>query len=284
MNKMAFVPPQFKDFGKKVSDLLKKGYDFKNEFKIINKSSNVIIETSASHTKSLDGNCKITHTDKSIGGNVEVNVSSAGAASATNAKLTFDKLIPSGKVSISGNAAPSANLETTYAKDFFAGTLNLGSNFAGKNTATASGALGFDNVAVGGAASFCATSGTAQDYNVGAEYSTKDLTATMVTSNKTEDITTSFFQKMSSTFSVGTRLNIEGEAGSRTLAVGSDYTLDKSTNVKTSFDSNGIVNVNVCHILANPAAKINVAAQFDALSSDIFKANKFGIGVTVGDF
>lgn len=281
---MAFVPPQFKDFGKKVSDLLKKGYDFKNEFKVVNKSSNVTIETSASHNKNLAGNCKITHTDKSLGGTCEVNVSSAGSASDTNAKLTFDKLIPSGKLSVSGNAAPSATVETTYAKDFFAGTFNLSSNLAGKHSANASGALGFDNVAVGGAAAFCCTSGTVKNYNVGAEYSAKDLTASMVTSNKTEDITTSFFQKLSSSFAVGTRLNIEGEAGSRTLAVGSDYVLDKSTNVKTSFDSNGIVNVNVCHILANPAAKVNVAAQFDALSSDVFKANKFGIGVTVGDF
>lgn len=187
-------------------------------------------------------------------------------------------------MSVSGNAVPSATVEATYAKDFFSGTLNFGSNFAGKNVVNASGALGFDGVAVGGAAQFCLASGCAKDYNVGAEYTQKDLTATLVTSNKGEDITTSFFQKISSTFSVGTRLNIEGEAGSRTLAVGSEYALDANTTVKKSLDSNGIVNVAVSHTLANPAAKVNVAAQFDALSSDCCKANKFGVCITLGDF
>lgn len=283
---MAFVPPQFKDFGKKVNDLLKKQFDFKNEIKTINKSSNgVSIETSANQGKDgLAGACKINHKDKELGGEVEFNVSTAGNAGATNAKITFDKLIPSGKLSISGNANPSASVEATYAKDFFAGTLNASSNFSGKQGLNATGALGFDGVAVGGTASCCLASGTVKDYNFGAEYSQKDLTASLVTSNKGDDITTSFFQKLSNSFSIGTRLNIEGEAGTRTLAVGSQYQLDGATTVKNSLDSNGICNVAVTHVLTNPALKLNVAGQFDVLSSDCLKANKMGVCITMGDF
>lgn len=114
---MAFVPPQFKDFGKKVSDLLKKGFDYKNEVKVVTKSANgVSIETSAVHAKGVEGACKINHKDKELGGEVEVNVSSTGACSATNAKITFDKLIPSGKLSVSGNASPSPPLKLHTAK------------------------------------------------------------------------------------------------------------------------------------------------------------------------
>jgi len=283
---MAFVPPQFKDFGKKVNDLLSKQFDFKNEFKTVNKSSNgVAIETSANQGKDgLAGNCKINHKDKELGGEVEFNVSTAGNAGATNAKITFNKLISNGKVSISGNANPSATLETTYAKDFFAGILKASSNFSGKQSLNASGALGFDGVAVGGAAVCCLASGSIKDYNFGAEYSQKDLTASLVTSNQGEDITTSFFQKLSSTFAIGTRLNIEGEAGTRTLAVAGEYKLDGATTVKKSLNSNGICNVAVTHILTNPSLKLNVAGQFDVLSSDCLKANKMGVCVTMGDF
>jgi hypothetical protein len=283
---MAFVPPQFKDFGKKVNDLLKKQFDFKNEIKTVNKSSNgVSIETSANQGKDgLAGNCKINHKDKELGGEVEFNVSTAGNAGATNAKITFDKLIPNGKVSVSGNANPSATVEATYAKDFFAGTLNASSNFNGKQGLNASGALGFDGVAVGGTASCCLASGSVKDYSFGAEYSQKDLTASLVTTNKGEDATTSFFQKLSNTFSIGTRLTIEGEAGTRTLAVGGEYRLDSATTVKKSLNSNGICNVAVTHVLTNPALKLNVAGQFDVLSSDCLKANKMGVCVTLGDF
>jgi len=251
--------------------------------KIVNKSAcGVNVESSANYGQAIVGNCKITHSDKELGGGVEVNVSSAGAAGDTNAKLTFDKLIPSGKLSVSGNAQPSMNVEATYAKDFFAGTLKFGTNFAGKKGIDASGAIGYDNVAVGGAVSMCC-SGTVKDFNVGAEWSEKDVTASLITSNKGEDITTSFFQKISNGFSVGTKLTIESE-GARTLCVGSDYALDSNTLWKNSLDSKGIVNVAVSHTLANPACKINVAGQFDALSSDILKANKMGVGISLGDF
>lgn len=282
---MAFVPPQLKDFGKKVNDLFKKGHDFTNSVKTINKSSNGVgIETSAVTGKALVGACKITHSDKSLGGDVEVNVSSAGNASATNAKVTFTKLIPSGKLSISGNAAPLATVEATFAKDFFAGILTLKSNLAGKNGLNASGSIGYDGVAVGATAAVCLTAGSVLDYNVGAEYAQKDLIASLVTSNKGDDITTSFFQKISPTFTLGTRLAIESAAGSRTLSVGSEYALDSATTLKTSASSTGIVNTSVSHILASPALKLNLSAQFDALSSDILKANKMGVGVTLGDF
>lgn len=241
------------------------------------------LETSAVHAKGLVGNCKLNHKDKNLGAEVEVNVSSAGDAGSTNAKLTFTNLFAGGKVAVSADANPNAKVETTYGKDFFAGTLTLGSNFAGKNKLDASGAIGYDDVAVGGAVSCCLASGAVKDYNVGAEYSQKDFVASLVTSNQGNDITTSFFQKVSGGFSLGTKLNIE-ESGNRTLTVGSDYALDKSTTIKKSLSSNGILNVAVSHVLANPALKLNVAAQFDALGGDISKANKMGVCVTMGDF
>jgi hypothetical protein len=244
----------------------------------------VTIETTATHSNGIAGNLKINHKDKDLGAEVEVNVNSAGKADATNAKITFDKLIPSGKLAVSGNASPSANVEATYGKDFFAGLLNFGTDFADKNKVCASGAIGFDGVAVGGAAAFCLKAGAVSDYNVGAEYTQKDLTASLVTSNKGDDITTSFFQKVNNNFSLGTRLNIEGNVGTRTLAVGSEYKLDSATTLKKSLDSNGVCNVSVAHVLTNPAAKVNVAAQFDALGSDFLKANKMGVCVSLGDF
>lgn len=83
---------------------------------------------------------------------------------------------------------------------------------------------------------------------------------------------------------MGTRLTIEGEASSRSLTVGCEYALDDATTWKNSFDSNGIANVAVSHVLTNPALKINVAGQFDVLGSDLFKANKMGVCISIGDF
>jgi hypothetical protein len=283
---MAFLPPQFKDFGKKVGDLLKKGYDFKNEFKSVNTSAQgVKIETSAVNGKELVGNCKITHSDKNLNADLEVNVSTGGCASATNAKVTLNKLIPKvNKLSVSGNADSAVTLEAIYSHDFFAGSLTVSRNKDGKTKLKKSGAIGYDGVAVGGDFSCDLADPSKFDFNCGAEYAQKDFIASLVTSNQGDDVTTSFFQKVSPGFTLGTKLVIESEAGKRSLTVGSEYAMDKSTTLKTSINSGGVINASVAHILANPACKLNISAQFDALGGDVLKANKMGVGITVGEF
>lgn len=283
---MAFLPPQFKDFGKKVGDLLKKGYDFKNEFKSVNTSAQgVKIETSAVNGKELIGNCKITHSDKKLGADLEVNVSTGNSNSATNAKVTLNKFVPKiNKLSISGNADSAVTLEAVYAQDFFAGSLTVCHGKDGKNTLKKSGAIGYDGVAVGADFSCDLADPSKFDFNCGAEYAQKDFIASLVTSNQGDDVTTSFYQKVGPNFTLGTKLVIESENAVRYLTVGSEYAMDKSTTLKTSINSSGCINASVAHILANPACKLNISAQFDALSGDVLKANKMGVGITVGEF
>ena len=59
--------------------------------------------------------------------------------------------------------------------------------------------------------------------------------------------------------------------------------LDAKTTVKSKLDSNGALSGVVEHKLSDPALKVNVAAEFDATSSDL-AAKKFGLGLVFGDF
>jgi hypothetical protein len=280
---MAFTPPQYKDFGKKVSDLFSKGFDFKNELTVISKGTGsakgIEIESSACSGKSLTGNLKASQKGTKLGADAEINCGTTGNCSA---KLTFGNLIPNGKLTTSINQDCNWNNEVAFSQDFFTGLFKFNTNFSGKMGFSAAGAIGYDNVAVGGTVS--GSDAGIKDYNCGAEYSNGNLIAAMMTSDQGDNISCSFFQKISKGFSVGTQLAIQSEAGTRTLTVGSDYALDSVTNLKTTANSNGCVKAAVSHVLANPGCKINVSAEFDALSSDVLKANKMGVSFTLGDF
>jgi len=272
--------PQFKDLGKKTSDLFKKSYDFRNEIKVTSKASGVKIESGGVKGKAFAGYTKANWKDDFLG-DIEVEAHSTGLA---KGKFKLGQVTDGVDVTVNGTACGNVGLEATYNKDCVSAVASAShSTSKGSTAVSASGVIGFDGVFVGGGVDLDGSGGV-KNYNCGAEYASKDLSASLVTSNKGEDITMSFFQKLSGSTSLGASMLVKAESSSRLYTFGTERKLDKSTTIKAKANTAGTVGVAVSHTLAEPAMKLGVSAEFDATSADCFKAQKFGIALNFGDF
>jgi len=280
---MSFVPPTFANLGKRAKDLFKKQYDYKNEVKVISRAENtVVVESGGYHQqpKGLAGYTKVNWTDKSIG-QFEVEAHSTGEY---KGKLVTNKFEG---VGFTIDGAPAAlSVEAAYVKDAFAASAKLGHNLdKGDTTVNLGAVIGFEGISVGGSCDFNAANPSAlTDYNIGAEASQRDLVGTIVTSNKLNDITASYFQTISPRLVLGSSLTVKPDSGSRLFVTGGEYNLDKFTTLKFKGDSVGVVGTAVTHTLSNPGAKLVASAQFDTQSSNPFSPQKFGLSVTFGNF
>lgn len=270
---------QFKDLGKKAKDLFKKQYDYKNELKVTSTSSGVKLETTGSKGKdSLCGSTKANFKDDYLG-DVEIEVHSSGTA---KGQFKLSKIADGADLTVTGAESGEVTAEVVYSQGSIAALLKAVYNDKGPSVSAAA-TVGFDGVTVGGQVDVDAA-GAPKDYNLGAEYATKDLTAALVTSGMGNDITVSLFQKLAGGTLLGASLLVKPEKGERTFTFGTDYSLDKATQIKAKADSNGAVGTAVVHTLKDPSMKVAVSAEFNALSDDAFKANKFGISLSFGEF
>lgn len=274
-------PPQFKDLGKKAKDLFKKQYDYKNEMKVTSKAGGVKIESVGLSSKSgLVGSSKANWKDEYLG-DIEVEAASSGFA---KCQFKRSNVTDGVNVTVAGDAAGALSGEATYTQQSMAATAKASYNGnTGSTAVMACATIGFDAVSVGGQVDLDA-SGSPKDYNLGAEYATKDLVAAVVTSNKADDITVSYFQKLSGSTALGASMLVQPSSGTRLYTLGTDYALDKSTGVKVKATSTGIVGTAITHTLAEPKMKVGVSAEFNAAGDDAFKAQKFGISLAFGEF
>jgi len=116
------MPIQWADFGKKTKDLLTKKYDFKNELKTVNKTSDgVSIETGCCGTTAqgfMKFSCKREF------GSIEAEVSS-NAEVGDKAKVTLDKLVKHVAVTLNASTDDSLGVEALFEKDSFSGRLAI---------------------------------------------------------------------------------------------------------------------------------------------------------------
>jgi len=274
------APPFFKDLGKKASDLFKKQYDYKNEFKVVSKADGVKLENGGVVGKALVGYTKANWTDQYLG-DIEVEAHSCGLA---KGQFKLKKIADVVDITVAGAACGGVSVEATSSQKNFNAQAQVAHNMnKGSTSLAASAVVGIDNVSVGGKIAMD-ESGSLKDYNIGAQYAQKDLIAALITSNKGKDITASFYQTYTSATTLGASILVKPEDGSRLYTLGTEHKLDSTTSVKAKATSAGIIGTSITHILANPAMKVQVSAEFDAAGADITKAQKFGIGLNFGDF
>jgi hypothetical protein len=240
----------------------------------------VKLETGGYQAKGLTGYTKANWTDRYLG-DIEVEAHSSGTA---KGQFKLKNVASSGaNTLVSGDASGSITAENTYETDKLAATLKVTHNVNKSATAIdITAVLGMEGVSVGGAGTI--KGGALADYNLGAEYAQKDLVASLVTSNKGENITASYYQSISKTTQLGSSMLVQPEAGTRLFAFGVNYALDGNTTLRSKIDSNGVVGESITHKVANPNMLLTVSAQFDALGSEPMVAQKFGLSISLGDF
>ncbi len=183
---------------------------------------------------------QVNFTDKNFGA-VELEWHSTGVA---KAQTKLAKVADGVDLTLNGDIAGSLSVEATYAKDSVSVLAKVSHCLNKSSTGLAlSAVLEVDGVSIGGQLDLDAANPTApKDYNVGAQYTQKDLTASLVTSNQGNDITASYYQSISSDLVLGSSMLVKPDVGTRLFTFGGAYTLDKATSVKAMADSNGIHN------------------------------------------
>jgi hypothetical protein len=277
------MPIQFADLGKKTRDLLK--YDYKTEFRAVTKSreNHVRIETGG-FGRAVQGYMKVIYKNKDFG-KFEAEVHSNSEVG-DKAKVKLNKLVDNVAVTLSASSLAVVGLETTFAKDRVAASLEL-LHCEKSTNAGISATVGYQDVTIGASADFEAPNRDVvlKDYNAGAEFRHKDVTATVKVANLRNEIALSVFHKLDKRLNWGTSLVVRPKEGfSPLLALGVDYTLSTANSVKAKGDSNGTLAVGVEHRLKNPALKFNIAAEYDCSKACNQPARQFGMSFVYGDY
>lgn len=272
---------QFTKLGKSVNDLFKKKYDWSTSISTKNTAGNVTVEAGATRGDALAGYTTATLKD-SKWGEVEVTMKTDTGADIPTGKVTLNKLSPGLEIAIKGSAS-KLNIDATLKKDAATLTAGVSTNMKDKHGLTASAVISNDGLSVGGSVALNG-SGDVTDYNVGTEWAAKDLTLTLVTSNKGENITASAFQKLNGSV-LGAQYSLNPENNSRSMQVGTRYNLAEGTLVQAKLNSAGEISTVVEHRLATPNCLLCVSTSHNALAkgSDVLTANKMGVSMKFGD-
>jgi len=285
-----FVPPKYSNFGKSNKDLFKKKFDYDNVFKSINKTKHgVTVEVGSNLTNNYCGFIK----PKYLKGNYEFESEVYTCPKAeTKATLKCKNVMYKGlNLTFGGSSADKqlnnsygASLDFEYSQEYFTTQVVARSDLA-KTKIDASAVVGLEGVAVGGQVVVNAQSGAeVVDANVGAEYTKDDFTLSAYTEKNLDLVNAGFHYKVNSATSIGAlfKFDMSGKTP-RTLTTAVEHQLDRDTLVKAKADlPSGIVGIAYEQKLASPKVSVQVAAQINTAKA--FNAEKFGLGLSFGDF
>jgi len=285
----AFVPPLFSNLGKAASDLFKKKYDYQNVIQQKHKSKNGLVFTSGAELgNGITGHVKLNYKQPSGEGEGEIQTNGNGKG-----HLKFKKLADGVVATVStdaknkdwGNTSTGKAL-VDYSQDFFSGSASVETSFFDRTQLVGSGVIGFDGLSVGGEVKFDVKHvNDVDDYNVAAEYTQPDYTATIKTAKRGEDLTASYFHKVSDATQVGAQFLAKLSGGDeKVLTFGTEHKVDESTTLKLKCDTKGDAATVLQHDLKSPAVRFGLSSLFDARAPSALTAKKFGLAVTFGDY
>jgi len=149
--------------------------------------------------------------------------------------------------------------------------------------ATGSVIVGETGLVLAGQSKFNAVAQSLVDFNIGTEFTTGPVTATVKTTRSMTGLTTSYFHKLWSEVDVAAEADLKRE-GLESASFGTEYRLDRETTLKAKMSTLGTVSTSVEHRLADPRLKLGLCTSFDATGREQLVANKFGFSLTYGDF
>jgi len=303
-----FVPPKYSDHGKSASDLFKKKFDDKKDFKHVlqtkNKTASGLVFTSGGDFDSknnVTGNLKVNY-KKDWFGEFEGSVSTAGPA---KAEIKLKKLVKGLTVTLTGDTAPAfavtkagakppkfthstVKVGADYAQEFFAGSASVETQFRKPTLFSGAAVIGYDGLSVGGEVKLDAEKITkdVEDYNVAAEYQATDFTATLKTESQGSKLTAQYIHKVNADVQVAGEFKtpLDGTEDGREFGIASEYKVDASTVVKARASTNKVFAVAVEHRLPNPRVQLGVASQWDIVGFSAWNPKAFGLSLTFGDY
>jgi len=285
----AFVPPLFGKLGTAASDLFKKKYDYQNVVQQKHKTKSGLVFTSGAElSQSIVGNVKLNYKQPSGEAEGEIQTNGNGKG-----QLKFKKLAEGVVATVSADAknkdwgnTSTGKAVVDYQQDFFSGSAAVETSFFDRTQLVGSGVIGFDGLSVGGEVKFDVKHvNDVDDYNVGAEYSQPDYTATVKTAKRGEDLHLSYFHKINESQQVGAQFLARISGGDeKVLTLGTEYKVDEATTLKLKGDTKGELATALQHDLKSPAVRFGLSSLFDARNPQLLTAKKFGLAITFGDY
>lgn len=266
------------------TDFCNKNFNFDHNVKTVHKSSGgVKIENSATPTgTNFKSYTKVNF--PVANGKAEVKITANGKPKDTSAKFEFGQFVQGADFTVSANSEPSLTLEANYSPVSNVGTkFELTTDLADQQSLTATVNASSNGAKASIITDICASKGL-KDYNFKLDYKQKNLLAQAKTSSGRSQLNAWVAQECCPGMYWGAQINHNLTKSATVLTVGSKYTLDKNTAIYKKVDSSGILSSSIEHKLANPALKVNAAAQFNLFGSNCCAAEKFGLGLTFGAF
>jgi len=154
------------------------------------------------------------------------------------------------------------------------------------------GTVGFEGLTVGGELKVKVDNDyQSEDRNVAAQYQHESgLTATLTTEKKGDVLRGAAVYTPSKDYSVGLEFvsdeldNLPTQPLKKLLNVVAQYEVDASTTSKFRWSNSGDLGFALEHRLRNPQLALLFSSQFKTKGTYDFRADKFGVGLTFGDY
>ena len=141
------------------------------------------------------------------------------------------------------------------------------------------GVAGTDGLSFGCKLDF-APGASSPDVGLGFNYSESDFAVSLLTTDKPANVTAQLYHQASADLQTG----FSFASPSNVVTFANQYQFDKDTMGKYTFSTSGTVQAAIQHTLANPKAKVNLAAKFSTKNGySNFKSESTGLSFTLGD-
>jgi hypothetical protein len=286
-------PPLFTKFGAVAKDLFKKDFTFEHSLKLKTK-------TATGHTFE---NGAVLGNDNAVRGYLKYSYDVpkygvfnadiySDASSESKASMEFSKLADGLKIrTIAASNAANKDLKPNTAAlevDYIVNRIAFGANVktdGNNHKINLNGALSHNGVAVGGEVHLNSNPAVSvAEKNFGIQFTQRDYLCAIVTEKNASVLATHVYQLTPHHYALGSSFRVDmNNKADRSLAVGGIFNCGQSTSVKVKAEvPTGIVSANIAHRLDNPNVLANFSLTSNVRDTLSLRAEKFGIGLTLG--
>lgn len=270
-------PGLFSDIGKKAKDLLTKDYNYDQKFTVTTFSETGLAFTSTGVKKGEQFSGDLNTQYKYQNAIVDVKIDTNSNILTT---ITLDQPIPHAKTIFSFKIPDqkSGKVNLQYFHDHVGLSSSIG--LTPTPIVEVSGALGHDEISVGGEMAFDTASGTFSKYNAGIGLSKPEYTAAVILADKGDTVKASYTHIVNpiSKTAVAAEFTHKFSTNENTYTVGSSHAIDRLTTMKSRLDNRGKLGALIQHEW-RPKSLVTISGEFDTKALD--KSAKIGLSLAL---
>ncbi|KAF8093802.1 hypothetical protein N665_0377s0014 [Sinapis alba] len=259
-SKMGSSPAPFPDIGKKAKDLLNKDYIFDQKFTLtmLSATGTEFVATGLQKDDLFFGDISTLYKGQNTIVDLKID-----SHSSVSTKVTVKNLMPSAKAVISFKIPDhkSGKLDVQYVHPH--ATLNSSIGLNPTPLLDLSATIGSQTVSLGGEVGFDTASSSLTKYNAGISFNKPDFSAALMLEDKGESLRATYVHTVNPTTSVGAELIRRFTNHANSFTIGSSYSVDPFTTVKTRLSNNGKAGM-VVQREWRPKSLITLSAEYDS--------------------